>query len=79
MNTDYFLLGDVARILRCRPYQIVYLLTTGQVPEPALRIGNKRIFTIPDMQRIAERLHMQLAQELVDADGNWTSKEKHGR
>src|SRR3954469_20594393 len=52
-NTDFFLLGDVARILRCQPYQIVYLLTTRQVPEPALRIGNKRVFTLPDIQRVA--------------------------
>ena len=55
-NTEYFLLGQVARILRCQPYQIAYLLMTRQVPEPRLRIGNKRIFTISDMQRIAEKL-----------------------
>jgi hypothetical protein len=47
-NTDFFLLADVARILRCRP---------------ALRIGNKRVFTPPDIRRIAERLHVQLAGE----------------
>jgi hypothetical protein len=58
-NTDYFLLGDVARILRCQPYKIVYLLTTSQVPEPALRIGNKRIFTIADVQRLSEKLQVQ--------------------
>lgn len=78
-NTDYFLLGDVARILRCQPYQIVYLLSTRQVPEPALRIGNKRIFTIADMQRLADKLQVQLAQELIDADGNWKNKEDHER
>ena len=77
-NTDYFLLGDVARILRCQPYQIVYLLSTRQVPEPA-RIGNKRVFTIVDMQRLAEKLQVQMAQELIDADGNWKSKEDHER
>ena len=76
-NTDYFLLGDVARILRCQPYQIVYLLTTRQVPEPRLRIGNKRIFTIADMQRLADKLQVQMAQELIDADGNWKTKEDH--
>ncbi len=52
----YFLLGDVAKILRCQPYQIVYLLTTNKVPEPALRIGNKRIFTSADIARLSERL-----------------------
>jgi hypothetical protein len=67
-NTDFFLLGDVARILRCQPYQIVYLLTTRQVPEPALRIGNKRVFTLPDIQRVAEKLQVQLAHDLVAQD-----------
>ena len=77
-NTEFFLLGDVARILRCQPYQIVYLLSTRQLPEP-MRIGNKRVFTIADMQRIADKLQLQLAQELIDGDGNWKSKEDHER
>lgn len=76
-NTDFFLLGDVARILRCRPYQIVYLLTTRQVQEPAMRIGNKRIFTLADVQRLSEKLHMHMAQELVDANGGMKHKEDH--
>lgn len=75
-NTEYFLLGDVARILRCQPYQIVYLLSTRQVAEPR-RIGGKRVFTIDDMQRIAAKLQIQIAQELIDADGNWKGKEDH--
>lgn len=60
-DTNYFLLGDVARILRCQPYQIVYLLTTNKVPEPALRIGNKRVFTLEDVHRIAERLRVHFS------------------
>src|SRR5262245_12555105 len=63
-NTDFFQLGDVARILRCQPHRIVYLLTTRQVPEP-LRIGNKRVFTTSDIQRIAEKLQVQRAQDLA--------------
>ena len=65
MDMDFFSLGDVARILRCRPYQVVYLISTGQIPEPRLRIGGKRIFTMPDLHRIAEKLQVDLAQELV--------------
>jgi DNA-binding transcriptional MerR regulator len=64
-ETDFFLLGDVARILRCQPYQIVYLLTTRQVPEPRLRIGNKRVFTMNDIHRLADKMQVQLAHELV--------------
>ena len=62
-NTNYFLLGDVARILRCQPYQIVYLLTTRQVPEPTLRIGNRRVFTIADVQRIDEKLQLPVSTD----------------
>ena len=51
----YMLLGDVTRRLRCKPHQIVYLLTTGQVPEPA-RLGNRRVFTAGEVDRIAKRL-----------------------
>jgi hypothetical protein len=65
MDTDFFLLADVSRILRVQPYKIVYLLTTGQVPEPRLRIGNKRVFTMNDIYRLAEKLQVDLAQELV--------------
>lgn len=65
MDMDFFSLKDVARILRCQPYQVVYLISTGKVPEPRLRIGGKRIFTLADIHRIAEKLQLGLAQELV--------------
>lgn len=64
-ETEFFLLSDVARILRCQPYQIVYLLTTRQVPEPRLRIGNKRVFTMNDISRLAEKMQVDLAHELI--------------
>jgi hypothetical protein len=54
-KSGYCLLGDVARTLGCQPYRIVYLLTTGQVPEPG-RLGNRRLFREEDVQRIAARL-----------------------
>lgn len=62
---DFFSLKDVARILQCQPYQVIYLISTAQVPEPRLRVGGKRIFTLADIHRIAEKLHVQLAQELL--------------
>jgi hypothetical protein len=64
-DMDFFSLGDVARILRCQPYQVVYLISTRQVPEPRLRIGGKRIFTMADIHGIAEKLQVALAQELI--------------
>jgi DNA-binding transcriptional MerR regulator len=49
---ELFLLSDVARLLDCKPHQIVYLLTSRQVAEPALRIGGRRVFTQEDMERL---------------------------
>jgi hypothetical protein len=68
-NTNFFLLGDVARVLRCQPYQIVYLLSTRQVPEPALRIGSRRVFTVADVQRIAEKLQVQVPHDALAGQG----------
>ena len=64
MNNDLYLLGDVARMLGVRPYRIVYLLQTGQVPEPVLRLGSRRIFTIADCHRIAAKLNATMADEI---------------
>lgn len=64
MNQGYYSLADAAKILRCPPYRIVYLLTTGQVPEP-YRVGNKRLFTIEDLSRLSERLDVEIAQDLL--------------
>lgn len=54
--TQHFLLGEVAKILACRPHQIDYLLKTRQVPEPERRIANKRLFSERDVLRLARRL-----------------------
>ena len=52
MNTKHYSLKDVAKMLKLKPYQITYALTVGLVPEPALRIGNKRIFVEEDIERL---------------------------
>jgi DNA-binding transcriptional MerR regulator len=64
MDTEYLLLNDLAKLLNVQAYQIVYLLTTRQVSEPR-RIGNRRVFTIWDAHRIAEKLHVPIAQEII--------------
>lgn len=50
------LLGEVARTLNCKPYKIAYLLSAGIVPEPALRLGGRRVFTVEDIERITAKL-----------------------
>ena len=48
-----FLLSEVAGVLRKKPWQVVYAITSGAVPEPKLRIGHKRIFVSEDIRRLA--------------------------
>jgi len=66
MNQNHFSLGETARILKVQPYRIVYLLTTGKVPEPKLRLGNRRVFSLGDVQRISERLKVVLPGGLAN-------------
>ena len=65
---ELYLLGDLARILNTRPSRIVYLLTSGQVPEPAKRMGSRRVFTFEDMANIADKLGIHDAIEVQAKD-----------
>jgi DNA-binding transcriptional MerR regulator len=56
-----FLLGQAASILGVKPYQVIYLLTTGQVPEPS-RVGGRRMFCEADLQRLADALGVPFPQ-----------------
>ncbi len=62
-NNDFNLLGDVVRLLRTKPHRIVYLLTSGAVPEPAMRLGNRRVFMTEDIDRIACKLGITQQKE----------------
>ena len=48
-----YLLSDVARLMRRRPHQITYAITSGLLPEPKMRIGGRRVFQDDDIERIA--------------------------
>ena len=69
VKQNLYTIGEVARILEVQPYKIVYLINTGQVPEPAIRLGGRRAFTIEDMAGIAEKMSIQLGQQLGGRDG----------
>jgi len=58
----HLLLKDVARLLKLKPYQITYALTTGLVDEPKLRIANKRIFQAEDVGRLAAHFGVAMKQ-----------------
>ena len=66
---QFYSLKDAAEVLKVQPYRIVYLLTTGQVPEPR-RIGGKRIFTIMDLHRLAKQLDIEnIRHDLIGKRG----------
>ncbi len=47
-------LKDVAKSLNVRSHRVAYALSSGAVPEPVQRLGNKRVFTADDVKRLAE-------------------------
>ena len=55
---EHYLLGEVSRVLGRKPYHVTHVLTTGKVPEPALRIGNKRLFAVEDVERLAQHFRV---------------------
>ncbi len=46
-------LKNVADLRNVKPYRIGYVLSVKLVPEPALRIGNNRVFSQDDLVRLA--------------------------
>ena len=67
MNNENLLLGDVARLLRVKPYRVTYALATGLVPEPRERIANKRLFKADDVARLANYFGTKIGTA-ADAD-----------
>ena len=63
MKKQHFLLRDVARLLKLKPYQVSYALSVGLVAEPALRISNKRIFQAEDINRLAGHFGIDLGKK----------------
>ena len=60
MKKKHYLLREVARLLKVKPYRVSYAINVGLVPEPALRISNKRIFQEDDIQRLATHFGVEL-------------------
>jgi len=62
MQTDLYTLKDVAALLDVAPHRIVYLITSRQVAEPALRVGNLRVWTRPEIETIAGKLKTEIGE-----------------
>jgi hypothetical protein len=56
MTQQLFLISDVSRQLNVPQHRIAYLFITRKLPEPQLRLGNRRVFTLSDVQRVAKAL-----------------------
>lgn len=56
MTQNLYLISDVAKRLDVRPHKVSYLFLTRKLEEPALRLGNRRIFTAADARRVAKAL-----------------------
>ena len=52
MKQQQFILSEVAKLLDMKAHVIAYAISSGSLPEPSLRIFNKRIFTLADVERI---------------------------
>jgi DNA-binding transcriptional MerR regulator len=61
--TKMYLLSDVARLLKKRPHQITYAITSGLLPEPQVRIGGGRMFQDGDIDRIAQYFGVRTMKE----------------
>lgn len=69
MNQQLFSLGDVAQLLRTTPSRIHYLLSTRQVPEPARRIGSRRIWTMEEIALISDKIGQEKIADLQRREG----------
>lgn len=56
MTQQLFLISDVSRKLNVPPHRIAYLFMTRKLPEPQLRLGNRRVFTLEDVRKVAKAL-----------------------
>ena len=61
-------LSEVARLLKVKPYQVAYALSVGLVPEPDVRIANKRVSQRKDVQRLAVHFGVTLPDKGSNAE-----------
>jgi DNA-binding transcriptional MerR regulator len=68
MNSYLFSIKEVAAILNVPPYRITYLLNIGKVAEPKMRLGNRRAFTVEDIDRLSKELCVALPDNFNQED-----------
>jgi DNA-binding transcriptional MerR regulator len=63
MTQQLYLISDVSRMLGVPAHRIAYLFMTRKLPEPQLRLGNRRMFTRSDVQRVAKALGRPIGEQ----------------
>jgi len=61
---EHYLLGEGAKEIGRKPYQVVYMLANGLVEEPKLRIGGKRIFSRQEIEGIRKVTDAKYGEEV---------------
>ena len=52
MNTKLFLISHVSEMLDVPAHRIAYAYMSKKLPEPEMRLGNRRIFSAEDIRRL---------------------------
>jgi DNA-binding transcriptional MerR regulator len=63
MTRPLYLMSDVSRMLGVPAHRIAYLFVTGKLPEPQVRLGNRRVFRPAEVRRVARTLGRPLAEK----------------
>jgi DNA-binding transcriptional MerR regulator len=63
MTQQLYLMSDVSRLLGVPAHRIAYLFMTRKLPEPQLRLGNRRVFSRSDVQRVAKTLGRPIGEQ----------------
>jgi len=63
---ETYSLQDVARLLGVKAYRVNYAIVNGLVAGPRLRVSNRRVFQVEDIQRLALHFGVQMP-EIEDA------------
>lgn len=63
MTQQLYLMSDVSRMLGVPAHRIAYLFMTRKLAEPQLRLGNRRVFSRSDVQRVAKALGRLVGEE----------------
>jgi hypothetical protein len=54
MNQNLMSLSGAAKVLGVRPHQVAFAIVSFCVPEPAMRVANRRVFQQEDIDRLEE-------------------------